>query len=206
VIVEVAAPGRDVVTVIGFRAEIIERVALTSSGVAITPRRMPEQILSSDLEEPHQRAVSSFQELEVPQFELLLDSEPAVVRAALGADGRPARPTPTLPTTLHPGEYAKFTMAPVTDDMRLVRWLLHLDWAFYGSPNTHSYRLLITGDTGFRTFVPGGSSPSVTPVRNVADDHWEVNVPGTQPTKGRDSWTVAVHGSSDGFWEKLPEP
>jgi hypothetical protein len=114
--------------------------------------------------------------LGTPQFEVLLDAEPPIVRPTPGADGQLLHPDVTLPVEVpDDGRILRLVLAPVTDTMELLRWRLTTELRCAGD-NTQSWDLLITGDTGLRTFVPGGVAPRITRPEEVAD-HWGPKFP-----------------------------
>lgn len=162
--------------ILGFRAEVIQQTPFQSDGtqVAMPPNPNGISFLPPDEEEIVQRATEEFIPLEIPHFEILLDQHPPVIRPALKADGRPARPTPEFPFTLHPGEYRTFFLAPVTHSQDLMVWSMYAIWEFEGKRQESLYGTFqVTGDTGWRTFAPGGE-PSPTSVSQVAYDHWDI--------------------------------
>jgi hypothetical protein len=160
--------------ILGFKAEIIRQTTLQSDGVMISMPPTPNRLsfLPPEEEELAQKAMKEFIPLETPHFEILLDEHPPIIRPALKADGLPARPTPQFPSTLHPNEYRKFLLAPVTHSPDLTVWSLFVIWEIEGKRQEAQYGAFqVTGNTGFKTFHPhGGSSP--TPVNQVVD-HWE---------------------------------
>ena len=153
VIVEFACLGKDDVTILGFRADVSQRTKMEPSGVML-----------------HQSP-----ELEPPQLEILLDENPPVIRPALKADGQPARALAPFPFTLHAGEQAKYFLAPVTRNPDLAAWSLYVRWQVRGEQNeTTCGSLQVTGNTGFKTFSPGGKEPEPTPANMVDPGHWVV--------------------------------
>lgn len=153
IIVEFACPGKDDVAILGFHAKVSQRTKLESSGVML-----------------HQSP-----ELEPPQLEILLDENPPVIRPALKADGQPARALAPFPFTLHSGEQVKYFLAPVTHNPDLTAWSLYVRWQVHGEQNESLCGTLqTTGNTGFKTFSPGGKEPEPSPANMVDPGHWVV--------------------------------
>jgi hypothetical protein len=137
------------------RAEVIERLPLDADS---------------------SQRVEDDEPLETPQFEVLLDADPPIVRTTLGEDGQLLHPDVTLPVEVpDAGRVLRLVLAPVTDAMELLRWRLTTELRHAGH-HTLSWDLLITGDTGWRTFVPGGEAPRITRPEEVAD-HWGPKFP-----------------------------
>jgi hypothetical protein len=139
--------------ILGFRAEVIRQTSFQSDGTMIGGKPS----------------------LEIPHFEILLDKHPPIIRPALKADGQPARPTPQLPFTLHPNEYRKFFLAPVTHSPDLTVWSLYDIWEIEGERHeTPCGTFQVTGYTGWKIFhAQGGSSPA--PVgQAIAHEHWDI--------------------------------
>lgn len=185
-VAEMTCLGKIDIRILGFRAEVIQQISFQSDGImiALPPNLNMTSLLPPDEEELVRKAMEEFIPLEIPHFEILLDKHPPIIRPALKADGRPARPTPQLPFTLHPGEYRSFFLAPVTHSPDLTAWSLHAIWEFEGKRQESPYGTFqVTGDTGWTTFIPYGE-PSPTPVNKAAYDHWDIQYNSTpQPSK-----------------------
>jgi len=137
------------------RAEVIERLPLDAESSQHVKDHVP---------------------LETPQFEVLLDAVPPIVRPTPGEDGQLLHPDITLPVEVpNDGRLLRLVLAPVTDARELLRWRLTAELRHAG-PDTVSWDLLITGDTGWRTFVPGGHEPRITRPEEAAD-HWGQKFP-----------------------------
>lgn len=154
-VLEVQADPAADAEITALRAEVIERLPLDA--------------------ESSQR-VEDDEPLETPQFEVLLDADPPIVRPTLGEDGQPLHRDITLPVQVPAdGRLLRLVLAPVTDATELLRWRLTAELRHAG-PDTVSWDLLITGDTGWRTFVPGGQAPRITRPEE-ASDHWGQKFP-----------------------------
>jgi hypothetical protein len=161
--------------ILGFRAEVIQQTSFRSDGTMIASLPNPNRLsfLPPEEDELVRKAEEAFIPLEIPHFEILLDKHPPIIRPALKADGLPARPTPQIPFTLHPNEYRSFFLAPVTHNPDLTVWSLDVIWEFERELQESPYGTFqVTGDTGWRTFIPYGE-PSSTPVNKVVD-HWDI--------------------------------
>jgi hypothetical protein len=159
-VVEVQADPGAHAEITALRAEVVERLPLDSDMA--------------------QHAVDGVP-LETPQFEVLLDAVPPIVRPTLGEAGQPLHPGITLPVEIpDDGQLLRLVLAPVTGDMGLLRWRLMVDLRCAGD-HSQSWDLLITGDTGWRTFLPGGDAPRMTPPEKAAD-HWGPKFPATPDT------------------------
>jgi hypothetical protein len=149
-ILEVQADPGAHAEITALRAEVTERLPLDAESSQHTKDDVP---------------------LETPQFEVLLDAVPPIVRPTLGEDGQPLHPDVTLPVVVpDDGRVLRLVLAPLTDSRELIHWRLSTELRHAG-PNTVSWDLLITGDTGWRTFVPGGEAPRITRPEE-ASDHW----------------------------------
>jgi hypothetical protein len=174
------------------QAVVAERKQISFDGVSVSTPPGSGIILSEDLVEPVERARAAFRPVALPEFEILLDATPPLVRPALGPSGEPVRPTPELPIKLAVGDYASFTLAPITGDPRMVLWDINVVWDCDGLHTRSAWRCTVTGSTGFRTFHPGGKAPTETPINHVSPDHWIVRYP---PLEGADAqdWQPGRH-------------
>ena len=176
IVAEMVCFGKIDLMILGFRAEVIQQTSFQSDGTMIamppTPNRL--SFLPPEEEELVQKAMKKFVPLEIPHFEILLDKYPPIIRPALKADGLPARPTPQLPFTLHPGEQRRFLLAPVTHSPELTVWSLYVIWEFEGKHQESPYGTFqVTGYTGWMEFSPH-AEPRPLPASKAAYDHWDV--------------------------------
>jgi hypothetical protein len=171
-VAEMVCHGKVDYKIVGFRAEVRRQTSFQSDGIMIKSSPKPY----ASVRYPGLEEATRF---EIPQFEILLDKHPPLIRPALQADGLPARPTPQLPFTLHPSEYRRFFLAPVTHTPDLIVWSLYVTWEFEGKRSESPYGTFqVTGYTGWRTFT-AQAEPSPTPVNQVADDHWDIQYDST---------------------------
>jgi hypothetical protein len=172
-VAEMVCHGKVDYQIVGFRAEVRQQTSFQSDGIMI--KSSPKPYTSIRYPDGLEEATR----FEIPQFEILLDKHPPLIRPALQADGLPARPTPQLPFTLPPGEYRRFFLAPVTHTPDLIVWSLYVMWEFEGERRESPYGTFqVTGYTGWRTFT-AQAEPSPTPVNQVADDHWDIQYDST---------------------------
>jgi hypothetical protein len=158
------------------RAEVTARSAVTFDGVSMVAQPGPALVLSDDLGAARRRSLENYQPMETPHLEILLDAEPPVVRPALDPAGRAVRPLPGFPLPLDPGAHLRLVLAPITDDRRQVEWRLLADVECDGTLQSPAWDLMVTAETTFRTFHPGGREPEFTPVHQLAP-HWKVTYP-----------------------------
>jgi hypothetical protein len=184
------ATGSGDVTVREIGAEVTNRTSLIVDGVNIAHRTMP-LVLSPDLLESIQRSVEEFKPLEIPDFEILLDGDPALLRP-LGSD------TLSFPLIVPAGENVTIVFAPVTDDRNWVHWRLFAEIEYGGRTARPSWDLTVTAETCY------ADSGRLASVHELFPDHWDPSTskltrePG--PTDS-ESLHVAFHGS-DG--ERIP--
>lgn len=167
-LVELVACGMDTVVVDGIRAEIISVDEVTLDGVAKTMPRMPDLNLAPDADDMIRRSVRHYRPLDPPHLEVLLDQRPPAVRPARGSTQEPV----VFPVSLPPEEALPLFVAPVTGDPRVTSWNLIVDYRVGERRGAIEWPQFVTGDVGFRTFSPGGTSAEPTSISVLAPDHW----------------------------------
>ena len=169
---DLAADGADEVVLQGLWAQVVDRGPLEVNGVSMAMRRAPDIVYGADLEESARRGVANFEPLEIPQYEVILDATPALLRPARDPYGRRVRRTPDFPLRLAAGERTRLVLAAVTDDLAHVRWRLLADVSHAGRLWTVTWELALTGRSGLATFTPGADGPVTTPVQDLFPQHW----------------------------------
>jgi hypothetical protein len=160
------------VTLEGLWAQVIGREPLAADGVSLALPRKPDLVLSADLEASARRAADSFEPLEIPHFEVVLDAVPALVRPARDADGRRVRPMPDGPLRVPAEAGTRVVLAAVTDDPDHVRWRLLSDVSQAGRTWSVTWDLSITARSGMVYYDPGADGPVSTPVQQLFPQHW----------------------------------
>jgi TPR repeat protein len=185
------AAGPERVTVRRIVAEVTERTALVADGVSIMHRRVPDVVLSPDLLESVQRSAEAYRPLEEPEFGILLDEDPAVVRPV----GDAAR---SFPLTVEAGRTETLVLAPVTGARQWTHWRLRAEIECDGRTATPSWELTVTATTGMSKYSPGGSGGLPITVRELFPDHWDPDPAAPAPGEAAGPVVIAGHAAASG--------
>ncbi|MGI5182769.1 hypothetical protein ACQEVZ_41585 [Dactylosporangium sp. CA-152071] len=159
-------------------AEVVGRGPLVAEGTSFATPRTPDLVLDPRLAPVAGRSVQAYEELEIPQHEvLLLGGAAAQVRPARDAYGRRLRPGPVWPLEVPAGAACRIVLAVVTDEPDLLRWRLHAVATQGGRTWQLEWDLRISARPVMRKFVPGGSGPIPVPVHERFPQHWQPRWP-----------------------------
>lgn len=137
-----------VATLHGLSAEVTERRPLEHGAVGLGPG-----------------------ELKHPDFEIVLDAEPPIIRPVMESDSRPSRDAPSFPLRLVSGSINEVVLTPITDDRGNVLWRLLADLECNGYRQVETFQLQVTAETRWRTFYPDDRSPKDCKAWEVVQ-HW----------------------------------
>jgi hypothetical protein len=172
-ILDVAAERRGDIALRGLWAQVIGREPLRADGISMALRRKPDLDLTGpDHQESSRLAMQNFEELEIPQYEVVLDVMPALVRPAMDQFGRRVRAAPGLPLPIPSGGRVRLVLAVVTADPNLVRWRLLADITHAGQVWPVTWDLTVTARSGITTDGPGWERPQATPIHEMFPNHW----------------------------------
>ncbi|MFI6823722.1 hypothetical protein ACIBJE_22695 [Micromonospora sp. NPDC050187] len=163
--VEVPTPGYHLyLRIVSREPQLSVRIALTAEALRELPLGQAEVTL-------HAHRIEHVQ----PDFEILLDGDPPLVRPTLGPDGAALHPDVTLPLVVAPGETRVLLLVPLTRSKSLLEWQLNVSAATTERQQTIPIPQRITGDHGWVTFRPGGSAPEPGP--SPMSNHWRPYAP-----------------------------
>lgn len=162
------------------RAEVVGQAPLVPDSAFMAHARMPDAVISPDLIESFERSVDAYLPLPAPHFEVLLDGDPATVRAVEDGLG--------FPMTVPAGQAVDVMFAPVTGNPNHLVWRLVAEIEVDGVRTTLTCPLTVTAWTAMARYASGGTAP--TSIVGPPHGHWG----GEAENNG---FLVAVHATGD---------
>lgn len=103
-----------------------------------------------------------------PDFEVLLDRKPPLVRQALDPNGLALHPDVTIPIDVYPGETRTLLLVPLTTAKSLMEWQLNILASTTEGQTSVFTSQFVTGDSGWVEYGPDGRRSVQAPFTN----HW----------------------------------
>jgi TPR repeat protein len=199
VVLEIVADAGEEVVLERVRADHVTTSGTPSGGAGIAMRELVPPF-SADFVEPVLRAVSAYEPLAAPDFEI--DLATGEIREPAGFD-RPRTPRVAA------GESARFVFAPITDVTALVRYTLVAQVAVGGRTAVFSWELVVTAATSM-VVVDGPGPARSAPVHRFFPDHWHPGGSWQAIDSGtldhENSFSPFVHTGADGSGFLLRPP